>query len=161
MKKRTVVFCLLSFFSVLLIQCQRSTPILNEELQKVQTKSYTIESIRTSTQVINAKEFIYELQYTCIILNTDTQDSQILTVTPILKTEFKPYVMEEKPLTLEVNQYLRTNEKITLQGKFKFQSKKVSEEIQKTWSPYVMGFKIMNEKSVLAENATDTKGETK
>lgn len=158
MKKRLVIFCLLTFFSISLIQCQRSKPIMEDDLQKVQTKSYTIESIRTSTQVINAKESIYELQYTCIILNSDTQDSKILTVTPILKTEFKPYVTEEKPLTLEVNQTIRTNEKITLQGKFKFQSKKVSEEIQKTWSPYVMGFKILNEKSVLVEKETESKG---
>lgn len=161
MKKRWVVFCSIILISISLMQCQRSTPLQGEEDQTVQTKSYTIESIRTSSQLLNPKEFIYELNYTCIILNSDTQDSKIMTVTPILKSEFKPYVTEEKPLTIEVNQTIRTNEKITLQGKFKFQSKKVADEIQKTWVPYVMGFKILNEKSVLVEKKTESKEATK
>jgi len=161
MKKRWVIVCLIAFFSISLVQCRRSTSLQGEEDQTVQTKSYTIESIRTSSQLLNAKEFIYELHYTCIILNSDTQDSKILTVTPILKSEFKPYVIEERPLTLDVNQYIRTNEKITLQGKFKYQTKKITEETQKTWSPYVVGLKILNEKSVLVEKKAESKEATK
>lgn len=117
-----------------------------------QTQSFSIESIHTSTQLLNAKESIYELQYTCLLLNTDLQDSMILTVTPILKSDFKPYVIEEKPLSLEINQLIRNQEKITIQGKMKYQAKKISEDTQKTWSPYIMGLKILNEKSVLVES---------
>ena len=151
MQKRWVVLVCLFVFSSLLVQCKNQKPVLEEEIQKVQTQSFSIQSIRTSTQVINNKESIYELQYSCIILNTDLQDSKILSATPILKSEFKPYVIEEAPLAIEVNQLIRNNEKITIQGKFKFQSKKVPEETQKTWAPYVMGIKILNEKTVLAE----------
>lgn len=151
MQKRWVMIVSVILFSSLLMQCKSQKPVLEEEIQKVQTQSFSIESIRTSTQLINNKEFIYELRYTCILLNTDLQDSKILTATPILKSEFKPYVIEEKPLTIEVNQLIRNNEKITIQGKLKFQSKKVPEETQKTWAPYVTGIKILNEKTVLAE----------
>lgn len=151
MQKRWIMIMCIFLFCSLLMQCKSQKPVGEEEIQKVQTQSFSIESIRTSTQVINNKESIYELQYSCLIMNTDLQDSNILTATPILKSEFKPYVIEEKPLTIEVNQLIRNNEKITIQGKLKFQSKKVPEETQKTWTPYIMGIKILNEKTVLAE----------
>ena len=151
MQKRLVVIMCLCLFSSLLMECKSQKPIGEEEIQKVQTQSFSIESIRTSTQLINSKESIYELQYNCLIKNSDLQDSKILTAIPILKSDFKPYVIEEKPLTIEVNQLLRNNEKISIQGKIKFQTKKVTEETQKTWAPYIMGIKILNEKTVLAE----------
>ncbi len=151
MQKRWVVLVYLCLLSSLLMQCKSQKPVGEEEIQKVQTQSFSIESIRTSTQLMNSKESIYELQYSCLIMNTDLQDSYILTATPILKSEFKPYVIEEKTLTIEVNQLIRNNEKITIQGKITFQSKNVPEDTQKTWAPYVMGIKILNEKTVLAE----------
>jgi len=151
MQKRLVVIVCLCLFSSLLMQCKTQKPVGDEEIQKVQTQSFSIESIRTSTQLMNSKESIYELQYSCLIMNTDLQDSKILSAIPILKSEFKPFVIEEKPLTIEVNQLIRNNEKILVQGKIKFQSKKVPEETQKTWTPYIMGIKILNEKTVLTE----------
>jgi len=151
MQKRLVVVVCLCLFSSLLMQCKSQKPVGEEEIQKVQTQSFSIESIRTSTQLMNSKEAIYELQYSCLIVNSDLQDSKILTAIPILKSDFKPYVIEEKPLTIDVNQLIRHNEKILIQGKIKFQTKKVTEETQKTWKPYIMGIKILNEKTVLAE----------
>jgi|GEM_PF-2571289 len=152
MQKRWLVFICLLLLPLSLIRCNSQKQSVEEGMPTKQTQSFSIESIHTSTQLLNAKESIYELQYTCLLLNTDLQDSMILTVTPILKSDFKPYVIEEKPLSLEINQLIRNQEKITIQGKMKYQAKKISEDTQKTWSPYIMGLKILNEKSVLVES---------
>jgi hypothetical protein len=152
MQKRWLVFICLLLLPLGMIRCNSQKQSVEEGMPTKQTQSFSIESIHTSTQLLNAKESIYELQYTCLLLNTDLQDSMILTVTPILKSDFKPYVIEEKPLSLEINQLIRNQEKITIQGKMKYQAKKISEDTQKTWSPYIMGLKILNEKSVLVES---------
>lgn len=152
MQKRGFFFVCLLILSLGLMRCNSQKQSTEKDTPTKQTQSFSIESIHTSTQLLNAKESIYELRYTCLLLNTDLQDSMILTVTPILKSDFKPYVIEEKPLTLEINQLIRNQEKITIQGKIKYQAKKIAEETQKTWSPYIMGLKILNEKSVLVES---------
>ena len=122
------------------------TPSSPENLKS--SMSFSILNLKTSIGRYERKKNTEILSFSFQLKNLDSQDTTVQSITPLYKPELKEKITEDPKKAFKVNQLLRSGDSVTIKGEILFNATNVSSETINSWKPYIIGFKILNEKIV-------------
>jgi len=120
---------------------------LAEDSQK-KSMSFSVSNLKTSVGKYERKKNTEILSFSLQLKNLDSQDTTIQSITPLYKQELKENLAEDPKKSFPVNQLLRSGDSITIKGEVLLNTANTNSKSNSSWKPYIIGFKVLNEKFV-------------
>lgn len=112
------------------------------------TSSFSILNLKTSIGRYERKKNTEILSFSFQLKNLDSQDTTVQSIIPLYKPELKEKITEDPKKSFPVNQLLRSGDSVTIKGEILFNATNVPSNTISSWKPYIIGFKVLNEKIV-------------